>query len=215
MNDREFIELLNLYIDSEISPEDALRLEAEVMTRPDRREVYRQYCRMQKACSMLSEQFTDAVPAEAAAPARQSWGYGPVLAGLAAACLIAVVGLRYRSAAPAADASSASTVAAHGLAVAPVAATPPRTDFMEPVFLTRAPAGRGATGTSFAAADALPQATPLIWIGDVHFSPVVPAANPEFLLAPKADLKAAMLGDIQPGQTGQQAGEMTAFRFQR
>ncbi|HXQ79806.1 MAG TPA: zf-HC2 domain-containing protein [Opitutaceae bacterium] len=30
MNDREFIELLNLYVDREISQEDALRLEAEV-----------------------------------------------------------------------------------------------------------------------------------------------------------------------------------------
>jgi len=43
MKDREFIELLNLYVDREISAEDALRLEREVATDPKRREVYDQY----------------------------------------------------------------------------------------------------------------------------------------------------------------------------
>ena len=54
MNDPEFISLLNLYVDREISPEDALRLESEVLKHPKRRDIYDQYCRMQKACTMLS-----------------------------------------------------------------------------------------------------------------------------------------------------------------
>lgn len=57
MNDTEFIELLNLYLDHEISPADAARLEAEVQTNPQRRQVYQQYCRMQKACKMVAADF--------------------------------------------------------------------------------------------------------------------------------------------------------------
>ena len=56
MNDNEFIELLNLYVDREINPEDAVRLESEVVSNPKRRKIHDQYCRIQKACSMLSDQ---------------------------------------------------------------------------------------------------------------------------------------------------------------
>lgn len=209
MNDRQFIELLNLYVDNEIGPEDALRLEAEVLTHPERREVYRQYCRMQKACSMLSERFVDGAGAAMAAPEPARWGFSPVLAGLAAACLIVVVGLRFRAPAPAASPEPARH-AAPSFAALPAPSTEP----MEPVFFTRAASSRGIDGPAFAVADA-PQAAPLIWIADVHLSPVVPSANPEFLLTPRTDLKATMLGDIQTAQATEQASEMTAFRFQR
>ncbi len=64
MKDSEFTELLNLYLDHEISVADAARLEAEVQANPARRKVYQQYCRMQKACKMLSAEF---VAAEAGA----------------------------------------------------------------------------------------------------------------------------------------------------
>ena len=47
MKDSEFIELLNLYLDHEISVADAARLEAEVQGSPARRRVYREYCQMQ------------------------------------------------------------------------------------------------------------------------------------------------------------------------
>jgi anti-sigma factor RsiW len=57
MKDSEFIELLNLYLDHEISTDDAARLEAEVQNNPARRRVYREYCQMQKACKVLAEDF--------------------------------------------------------------------------------------------------------------------------------------------------------------
>lgn len=57
MKDAEFIELLNLYLDHEISGPDAARLEAEVQRDPARRRIYQDYCRMQKACRMLAEDF--------------------------------------------------------------------------------------------------------------------------------------------------------------
>ena len=63
MKDAEFIELLNLYVDHEISGADATRLEAEVQSDPERRRTYQEYCRVQKACKLLAHDFQ----AEAAA----------------------------------------------------------------------------------------------------------------------------------------------------
>jgi len=57
MKDSEFIQLLNLYLDHEISAADAARLEAEVQSNGDRQKIYRQYCRMQKACKLLTSDF--------------------------------------------------------------------------------------------------------------------------------------------------------------
>lgn len=65
MKDSEFIELLNLYLDHEISAKDAARLEAEVQNNPARRQIYRDYCRMQKACAVLAQDFQTEAPATA------------------------------------------------------------------------------------------------------------------------------------------------------
>jgi hypothetical protein len=104
MKDSEFIELLNLYLDHEISAADAVRLEAEVVSNPARRKTYQEYCRMQKACKMLAEEFqTDAAPEadrkvvafEIERPARRSvYLAGAMVA--AAACLAVIFGLRNR-----------------------------------------------------------------------------------------------------------------------
>ena len=50
MKESKFIELLNLYIDQQISPEDAALLEEAILQNPRRRQIYRQYCRMHKDC---------------------------------------------------------------------------------------------------------------------------------------------------------------------
>lgn len=55
MNDRRFIELLNLYIDDQIAPSEAAELEAEVMRCPRHRRVYDDYCRLQRGCSLLGD----------------------------------------------------------------------------------------------------------------------------------------------------------------
>lgn len=56
MRDSRFIELLNLYIDHQLSPAEAAELESEITQHPARRQTYDQYCRMQKACTVLFEQ---------------------------------------------------------------------------------------------------------------------------------------------------------------
>ena len=89
MKDHEFIELLNLYLDHEISPADAARLEAEVQRNPARYRVYREYCQMQKACALLSPAHASEVPATATFETPSlNWMKPAVLGGFmaAAAC---------------------------------------------------------------------------------------------------------------------------------
>lgn len=56
MNESRFIELLNLYVDHQLSASEAAELEGEISRNPERRSTYLQYCRMQKACTLLFEQ---------------------------------------------------------------------------------------------------------------------------------------------------------------
>ena len=71
MKNAEFMELLNLYLDHEISAADAARLEIEVQTSPDRRRIYQEYCQMQKACKMLVADFHTEPAISADAPGKR------------------------------------------------------------------------------------------------------------------------------------------------
>lgn len=119
MKDSEFIELLNLYLDHEIAAEDTARLEAEVQSNPARRRVYQEYCRMQKACKMLAQDFAseaDETPEKkvisftgAREPVRSHSALRYASAGLlaAAACVAVVFVTQNRTHAPAAPEPSA------------------------------------------------------------------------------------------------------------
>jgi len=103
MKESKFLELLNLYIDHEISPADAALLEADIEQNPAHRRIYGQYCQMQCACSLMAEDFRS--KAEQTAPAagevagrvvklqpsgkRPAWQY--YVAGLAAAACVGLV----------------------------------------------------------------------------------------------------------------------------
>jgi hypothetical protein len=216
MKDREFIELLNLYVDREISAADALRLEAAVLANPRRREVYDQYCRMQKACSMLSEDLVEkSLTAKESNvvlfPDQTRWGVAPYAVGLAAAaaCAAAIIGVNFRNSdKPLAIAQD--TVAARVAPAALVADSSP----MKAVFVAKAPdvaASAVPQGTLLASA----QGNEFNWIGDVQLAPVFNASNSDFLVNPKADMKAANLTDPANSRDAQEPAEMTAFRFQR
>ena len=106
MKDSEFIQLLNLYLDHEISAADSARLEAEVQINPARREIYQQYCRMQKACKVLAQDFrTEVVPTperkvidfkSAARPAGASGFYAASAFAAVAACVAIIFVARSR-----------------------------------------------------------------------------------------------------------------------
>jgi hypothetical protein len=139
MKDTEFIELLNLYLDHEISAADAARLEAEVQTNPARRRVYQQYCRMQKACKMVAADFTTDLdqasdtagkkvvafnPALAAAEARRKRAGTMYTIGTfaaVAACVAIIFVGQSRKAAPTAPAADQPQPIAQSLPAAPIA----------------------------------------------------------------------------------------------
>lgn len=102
MKHDQFIELLNLYLDGEISQQESADLEREITQNPERRKIYRQYCQMQRACNMLSEKFRDAAETPAAAgdnvvpfPSRPAahWArtFSMVASGAVAACFVFIV----------------------------------------------------------------------------------------------------------------------------
>lgn len=62
MNETRFIELLNLYVDQQLTAAEATELESEIQRNHAHRRTYEQYCRMQKACAQLFEQDRQAAP---------------------------------------------------------------------------------------------------------------------------------------------------------
>jgi hypothetical protein len=214
MSDKEFIELLNMYVDREISPVDAKRLESEVAANTARREVYDEYCRMQKACSMLSEETFRTPAAHPVAslvsfPAPSAWRMGAVLSGLAAAAAVAVGVYEYH--APGLIATDATAQMVSAAAKADAA---PEMPAMKPVFFVKLPEQSGHARI-LSEPDAASRIAQLSWISDIHISPVPAAPGPGLLLGSKADLKGVVATDPVQASQDQEPLEMTAFRFQR
>ncbi|MFZ9746880.1 MAG: hypothetical protein ACO3G4_09645 [Opitutaceae bacterium] len=105
MSEREFLELLNLYLDREITPADADRLEREIRTDAGRQRTYLQYCRMQRAVRLLG--VTDGLrgedrarPMGEAAPSavrRSGWVWTGAVAAAAILAFAIAVGRTERS----------------------------------------------------------------------------------------------------------------------
>jgi len=57
MNRERFTELLNLYLDDEISPAELSDLMNETRRCPDRQKLFLDYCRIHKACSLLGDTY--------------------------------------------------------------------------------------------------------------------------------------------------------------
>ncbi len=72
MKDHRFIELVNLYIDRQISADETAELEAEIQDNPRRRSVYRQYCQMHRATTLVYDSFRTQASDQTAASAIRS-----------------------------------------------------------------------------------------------------------------------------------------------
>lgn len=132
MKDDRFIELLNLYIDRQITAAETDELEAELQAHPARRIVYRQYCQIHRATTLVGESFRLDAPklpmtergnyvrfqSQKSQP-RAKWAY--YAGGLAAACL-AVFFIQYNTAQPFAQ-PPVTELAAQPHVAQPVAAT--------------------------------------------------------------------------------------------
>lgn len=241
MKDSEFIALLNLYLDHEISPADAARLEAEVQSNPERRKVYRQYCQMQKACKVLSHEFqTDVAAVERKVvnfnaagqrPRTSSW-YGVGAFAAAAACVAVIFVTRNReaeNAAPDLSAPANAIVNAQPRAVEPATLTAREENAIAravsiPQVVAHAPQASFA-GSSFLLASASQSGSTLpsevdqaqfAWMERVQLNPIqshLSRSDLRYEAAP-ATLRTEprTYSNRQPVEA---TVEMTAFRFQR
>ncbi|MSU45973.1 MAG: hypothetical protein EXS42_02305 [Lacunisphaera sp.] len=114
MKDNRFIELVNLYIDRQITTAESAELESEMQGNPRCRAVYRQYCQMHRATKSVYASFrvhaSDPQPAQPASRSviaslerqqhhrRFSWIY--YAGGLAAAACLTLVFVRFISTSP-------------------------------------------------------------------------------------------------------------------
>lgn len=138
MKDHRFIELLNLYIDRQISPAETAELEAEMQAKPARRQTYRQYCQMHHATKLVYASFRN--HADQAQPAEVVTGHGTITSiqieqrqrrvrwsyyagGLAAAACLTLVIARYNFS-PAADRNFATDTKPEAQLVAAPATVP-------------------------------------------------------------------------------------------
>lgn len=213
MKDSQFIELLNLYVDHQISPTDAALLEAEIQRTPERRKIYRQYCQMQKACMTLSENFRSDAPSatkvgEMAAPAQRLSVVTYAMGFAAAAACVALVVVNrapdhtelHQQTAPVALSASAS-----GVVEAPVetlTATPRVT--LQPAF-----AGLVKESGTFVAARKTTASDALDWMNNVEVRRLS-AADLRFETAPALETQDLTLRSTRSYQ-GQV--ETTAFIF--
>jgi hypothetical protein len=219
MKDSEFIDLLNLYVDHEITPVDAARLEAEVAQNPSRARIYREYCSMQKACMILAEQFRDTAPAPgadrvaAAAHRARHRGLPFAAAGIAVAACVAVL-LMARHPSTGGRAGTAAVASADvpaPRAVAPAAVAADVNAAFQPLFnLQLEPVNGGGTAL-LASGD---RQDPFAWMNQVQLAPIQRVSLSPLMLDPKAaqDAQGIPLRGVQKASQG--PAEMTAFRLQ-
>jgi anti-sigma factor RsiW len=242
MKDSEFIELLNLYLDHEISPADAARLEAEVQSNPARRHIYQQYCRMQKACTLLAKDFASAPaasPDEARKvvsfePRRPAWGPGLFAVGglVAAAACVAVIfvnrpgdaaGVSHASSALAAVApvetrvvvAPAENVSAQSMKTRTVTMPTSRRAELQPVLVAGSLSlgNQWATPTSAVATEPVPQ---LDWIRGLQIAPMQRVQVEELRFnARPAEVPQATIYSTRPRPAQHGVVEMTAFQFNK
>jgi hypothetical protein len=216
MKDSKFIELVNLYIDHQITPADAALLEAEIQQKPERRRIYRQYCQMQKACVTLAENFRSDAPTGdkviemASAPRRMAAITYAMGVAAAAACVALVLVNRPVPG----NRGTPSAIAAVTEALAPttqtVAALDAATEHVsERAVLHSAFPGVGKDDATASDAVAVTNHVPLDWMQQVHFERVS-ADNLRFESSPALQTYDLTLRSARPydGQV-----ETTAFIF--
>jgi hypothetical protein len=216
MKDSEFIELLNLYVDHELSAADSARLEAEVANDSARRKTYREYCMMHKACDVLAAAYRDPQAETPRFMVEQEkstgwgWGAGLVTGGLlAAACLAFAFVMHVRQVAPPGAMSGAQPLDAVATTVdAPAArrmSTHLTTSELQPVLNTR-------DWTNPAAV----QNESLAWMNKVELTPLQRTNAVPMPTFPAASL--LLNGDTNATTVSAQPEaqiEHVAFQFQR
>jgi len=230
VKESKFIELLNLYIDQQISPADAARLEEEILRDPQRRRTYREYCQLHRACTLVFEDVRARADADEAgrvielAP-RRRWAWSYYAAGLAAAACVAFVAvqtLRGPVPAPAGrhPATTVTTTAAHPAS----GAVAVRLDSASPRGYNLETASFVADRLNLLSPGRMQNSTSLVFVSrPAPRQPLTAAKNPagpsrptieQFVFEQSAaDTAAPQVFRVR--QTGDTQEEMAAYQFQR
>jgi anti-sigma factor RsiW len=223
MKESRFIELINLYIDRQIGPEEAAELEAEIARSPSHRRTYLQYCRMHRACTMLFENFHAPATslnqalsqAETKVTAFPGRGYRlariALGAGLAAAACIAFVLVTH----PVSISMPAAKPSVNEVAQVNV---PPESFHLVAVarpaeFKTVMTANKFSLANNQAANNA--QRAAFDWLRQIELSPMPTVDNNEDIFVPQTEAPASDLRFSRARSDDQPVAEMASFQFQR
>jgi len=231
MKDSKFIELLNLYVDQQIDPADAAKLEGEILRHPARRRTYRQYCRMHRGCAMLQEQsrpeaglgekFTAAVavadekviefPASGPNYAKRFYFTGLLAA---AACIAFVVVSRPWKSQPAnVGPTPGQVVQIPAATVGKALATAPGRDY-QPVLVAHS-LRLNSLPTNADLATMTQSHPALVWMTQVQLAPLPSAVSADFTFVPAAlhgDQQELFRTHLLPVQ---EPAEFIGYQFQR
>ena len=226
MKDHRFIELLNLYIDRQITAEETAELEAEIQSSAQRQAVYRQYCQIHAATKVVYESFRagaeEKVAAASGRPAkielfesrrRISWiNYA---GGLAAAAAVAgLLFVRYSSNAGQQDMGLSAPVQTVAIAPAPVIPAAVRTTTGEAPAVKNLISLRNTSHSADYSAmlTALREQDEERALAERLQTARSQSLFDDNLFDAKRPLPTA---EIRPAQNRTQAAEFTAFQFQR
>jgi hypothetical protein len=231
MKESRFIELLNLYIDQQLSPQEAAELEAEIVRSPAHHRTYLQYCRMHRGCAMLFENFR-APAAPLAQALRQADGKitafparhqrftrvaGAAGLAVAAACVAFVLITQPASTGPSQMAGKPAPIALTQVDVSPESfrAAAMVVDAHQPKFQTVFATSRTSmTGNNRAMTSA--QRAAFEWMNRIELSPMPVSDNAQMVFGPPVDStsNSTDLHFQHVRRPDQPAAEMTAFEFQ-
>lgn len=229
MKDHRFIELVNLYIDRQITAAETAELESEIQSNPRRRAIYRQYCQMHRATTLVYDSFRAQAQGQSAGEPvgggnialfesrqrnrRHRWAY--FASGLAAAACIAFVLVRNNSL-PAADANLVAANQPQPVTV--VATVQPDA---QPVVVAREPV-RLVVGPASIRNVAEPDYTALLaaWRQEQQRngrtgSDRAPSLFDDGVFDPQQALPSSGQRTFRSQQTPAQQAEFTAYQFQR
>jgi len=230
MKDNRFIELVNLYIDRQITAAETAELEAEMQGNPRRRAIYRQYCQLHSATKQVYDNFrANAANPSAGQPAgrvipsdfkrrpRSNWIH--YAGGLAAAACLAVVFVRYNSTAAQSRDIQAKVDAASAVQVAAV--VPPAPAAVAPVAANTAPGPVRLRGNSPVEPDyaamlaALRREEQRTFASGEIQSGRLPSLFDDGVFDARQFSPAKGQRTFRGKQTPEQQAEFTAFQFQR
>lgn len=239
MNEPRFIELLNLYVDQQLSAEEASELEAEIQQNPARHRTYQQYCRMQRACTQLFEHERTAAPSSTALSRamadadrkvvafpersrRPAWSLGFSFAAVAAAACVAFVVVRQTDgtgksigagAEFAASEKTPVTVTAPGsVALVTAEPAPVQVEEFKSVFTAQSIRIPAKPAMFFVNASGQDDLQLLDWTHQVQLKPLRKVSAEEFAFETRAATKTPTML-FSPTTTNEPAKEQAAFTF--